>query len=124
MGKDIKQIRTDYNNACENILQAFCEKYDMTYVKDAWVGGDVGTIAMVGELFIDLQDMLYCLTHNVDFGNFISWYDYNSEIMEYGLRQINLKSWCIGCPHADLSELRKKKQALDEEIEKVKDFLY
>lgn len=127
MNNSFENIDRIYRNACESILQAFCEKYGQRFEKDAWVGEQHGTIAEVGMFFIDLQDMRYMLANNIQWNEFLHWYDYNLEIEEYGQHQVTLEFWCNGFSikaEKELDMLRKEKKNFDDEMEKVKDFLY
>lgn len=124
--ENFKDLERMYQYACEGILQAFCNKYDLSYCKDAWVAGDYGTIACVGDYFIDFQNILYMMHNDIPWKTFEEWYDYIIELGELGmdLNNVNFKSWCEGCPRYDLKRMREIKKDLIAETEKIKDFLY
>ena len=55
----IKLLKENYEKACNEYLKAFCSTYELQYEEDAWVAGDVGTIALIGDYYIDFQNMIY-----------------------------------------------------------------
>ena len=66
-----------YNDVCEEYLKAFCDAYEMSYEKDSWVAGDVGTIACVGDYCFDFTNVIkYAVDNNLsDWHELLQWYD-------------------------------------------------
>ena len=124
--KDFGKLKKDYINACEAILQAFCEKYELPYCEDSWVGGEIGTIACIGDYFIDFQHILFMMSNDIKWQTYLEWTDYIIELGELGfdLNKMNFQSWCKGCPKYDLTRIQGIKKDLIAETEKIKDFLY
>lgn len=98
-----------YKALTNHYLKRFCKMYEFPYEDADWIADECGTIAMVGDLFVDFQDIRYCVENKIPYHMFIKWYDLSSElhyieteIMEKEnwttIRKINLKSYCIGCP--------------------------
>jgi hypothetical protein len=119
----IKLLKENYEKACEEILKAFCDTYEMPYDTYSWVAGDVGTIACVGDYFIDLQDMIYMLDNKIPFAEYEQWSDYCIKASEYGFDSINLQSWHKGAPRVTqetFDKLDALKQELNDAIEKEK----
>jgi hypothetical protein len=74
-----------------------------------------------------MDDIIYCVEHDVTEKQYMEWQDYNSEAYEFGFDTPNLKSWMRGCPrvsHEAFERLRKLKaelnDAIKEERERVK----
>lgn len=112
----IRFLENSYKETCEDILIAFCNAYKMPYERDSWVGGDVGTIACVGDYFFDFHDVIkFCVFNSLDDWNeLMEWYDYTLWANEYNQVIPNFESWHKGCPRIDknaqehLSELKKQ----------------
>ena len=50
----IQLLNQRYKEACNEYLKAFCQTYELQYEEDAWVAGDVGTIALIGDYYINI----------------------------------------------------------------------
>ncbi|MCR4847377.1 MAG: hypothetical protein K5920_00800 [Bacteroidales bacterium] len=116
-----ENLRRAYDKACNDYLQAFCKLYELDFGADAWVGGDVGTVAMVGDYFFNFDDIRLCVDNGVKWKDLIEWYDYCAEALPLGLNGINLKSWLAGAPRSSKETIEKIKEIrreLDELINK------
>ena len=80
----------EYEKAVENIAIKFCNIFKRYYDKADWTGGEIGDVLAVGDLFVNLDDMLTALKMNATKQEFISYYD---AVMEG--ENISLKSWLI-----------------------------
>lgn len=120
---DKEKIRKDFENACEEYLKALCEKFEMPYDKDAWVANDVGTIACVGDYFINFDEIRYIVDNDLTLDEYLQYYDYCLEAYDYGITAPNLENWHKGCPRAtkeDFANIRKAKERLEGLIEETK----
>jgi len=104
---DIKLGIIQYQNACNNILKLFCEKHDYEFDEYSWTAGDVGTIALCGDVYVDLQDMIVDLHKMADKDEFLRWYDYSYAAHLAGVTPPNYRSWLSGCPRLSKEELDK-----------------
>ena len=124
MNKAHKELlKKNYEKACNEILKAFCQTYELQYEEDAWVAGDVGTIALIGDYYIDFQNMIYMLDNGIAFEEFLRWYDYSLDAHDLGLDTPNFTSWCKGCPRLtkeQIQGIKDKRQELKELIESYK----
>lgn len=123
MKKEIEELIGKYNSSCESILKKFCETYELPYYKDAWTAEDVGTVASVGDYFIDLQDMIYMLANDISLDEYLRWYDYNIRANEFNFNLINLRSWHRGAPRVQdetFERLEKMKKDLEDAVANVK----
>jgi hypothetical protein len=76
---------------------------------------------------INMDDIIYCVEHDVTKEEYIEWQEYICDAAEFGFDTPNLKSWMMGCPRtpeATFKRLRKLKadlnNAINEEQERVK----
>lgn len=120
----LELIESRYADACNEYLKAFCERYELQYVDDPWVGDDVGSVACVGHsYFIDMSEIRFMLRSNVDWDEYLRYLDYNIDASLLGLDTINLRSWCKGCPRLSreqIEELQQKRKELDDLVEEYK----
>lgn len=119
----IQRLKENYEKACNEYLKAFCCQYEFQYDEDAWAAGDVGTVALVGDYFIDFQDMMYMLNKGIAFEVWLRWYDYCLDAHELGLDEPNFVSWSKGCPRLtekELQNIKDARQALEELIDLYK----
>lgn len=123
---DKKQLKKDFARACEEYLKALCLMFELPYEQDAWVAGDVGTTACVGDYFISMEEIRYVVDNNVTYDEYLQYYDYCLEAYEYNITIPSLKSWYKGCPRAtkeDFANLRKAKEDFDNLIKETKERL-
>lgn len=120
---NIHTLKENYEKACNEYLRAFCYQYELQCEEDAWVAGGVGTIALIGDYYIDFQNMIYMLDNGVAFEEFLRWYDYSLDAHDLGLDTPNFTSWCKGCPRLtekQIQEIKDKRQELKELIDEYK----
>ena len=111
--KRIEASIREYKGACNNILAEFAEKYDVQVDSDCWVAGDVGTVACINEEFyLNMEDIILMLEKDVDWDEFLRWWDYNLEVSLLELNPINLRTWLMG----DM-----KKRYKPEQLERIRD---
>ena len=129
-----KQLRSDYEKACNAYLKAFCEKHGYDY-EDAvrnWVGGDVGGITECADLFVNMDDIITDIDRDAPEDEFVKYYDYCLRVGSIACGKIstpNDSSWLSVCPRMSeeqitrLEELqrdiRKAEEILENEIERT-----
>ena len=59
----IEKLQSEYENICNEYVKKFCIKQDMSYEKDMWVGGDVGSTILIGDYFLSFDVIVLCI-HN------------------------------------------------------------
>ena len=52
----IKQLKETYEFACNEYVQKFCNKQEMT--NEGWVNDDVGGIALCSDFYFNLHDIV------------------------------------------------------------------
>lgn len=121
----MKELKKQFAEVCEEYLRRFCKKHEISYEEDSWVGGDVGTVAMVGDYFFGLDEIRYDIDHDCPEDAIFEWYDYTLRIHSLGCEKtINFKSWVKGAPlpynEDDLEHIEK----LSEDVERARQLLY
>ena len=93
-------LKERYKNICNEYLQRFCIKQGYHYEPDdAWVAGDAGGCATIGDYVFGFDEIRYDIDNDVPKGKIIAWYDYVLEIRTLGLpKTINYPSYCKGAP--------------------------
>jgi len=120
MGKEVKK---DYENACNAYLKLFCEKHGYDYDADCWVSDDVGGIACVSDLFVDMVTIRTDIDMDAPEEEFVKWYDYSVRLRCLGVDGTpNFKSWLKGCPRKTEAEIAKI-EALHEKVRQAKELL-
>jgi hypothetical protein len=116
MDKD--KLKTDYQNACNAYVKAFCKKHGFDYSDNFWVADEAGTTACIGDYFIDMQTIISDIDLNAPEDDFLTWYDYCVEMHDFGSENTpNFKSWISGCTRKseeEIQELRKRHQEIEE----------
>lgn len=116
----LNELNKAYEKACNDILKAFAEEYEVQVDKEDWVAGDVGGIVGLcqSEYFLNFEDLLYMLNNNIPFDEFLKWWDYSAEVGILGLNGMNFKSWIKGAPRYKREQLDRL-QALHKEIDEL-----
>lgn len=112
-------LKQEYEKICNRYLVEFANKYELSLEPDAWVGGEVGTVAYVSDYYFGFDDIRRCVDENVKWEDLIEWYDYNTEAGMLELNQINLKSWMMGAPRASketIEEIKSRRKELEDLI--------
>lgn len=118
-------LKSDYINACNAYLKAFCEMCGFYYDPDFWV--EVGTIIEVGDYYVNMDTIRTAVDKGVPREEFVKWYDYCMDCGSLGIPSLNFDSWLRGCPRMsdekirELMERRHKIEELKEELRKMID---
>ena len=121
MDKDkLKKLNEAYEKACNDILKAFAEEYEIQVDEQDWVADEVGGLVGLcqSEYVIGFDVLLYMLNNNIPFTEFLKWWDYSTEVGILGLKGMNFKSWIKGAPRCPQETLDKLK-ALHKEIDEL-----
>ena len=71
-----------------------------------------------------MDDIIYCVEHDVTEKQYMEWQDYLCDAAEFGFDTPKLKSWMMGCPRTPpevFEKLRKMKAELNEAIKAEKE---
>jgi len=77
--KPVKQL---YEEAVHEYCRRFCNHMwedDTVYDPYFWVGGDIGGIIKISDLFLDFETIRIAVDNHIDWDTFIEWYDYHIE---------------------------------------------
>lgn len=132
--KKRKTLRSVYNSACNNYLEAFAKKHGFDMSDCGWVADDPGGVATLGDYYTDMATIITDIDMNAAEEEWLKWYDYSAECHELNLPVCNFNSWLMGCPRHSketierLHTLRKEvqdaeirlRQAIEEEKNKLR----
>lgn len=110
-------LMKSWNDICNKYLKAFCVKHDYKYEPD-WIGGDVGTIIEISDMFVNMDDIRYDVDNNIPEYKFANWYWKHLEVYELtGEYYLNYKSYCKGAPdewtEERMNKIRENKKYID-----------
>ena len=95
-------LRENYEKACTDYLNALKATWGYETTYGYWVGNEVGgTYSFESDIFINMDNIVYCVNNNVPLETYEEWLDYCVWAGEFEQATPNLKSWCNGCPRVD-----------------------
>lgn len=95
-------LRENYEKACTDYLNALKAIWDYDTTYGYWVSDEIGgTYCFDSDIFINMDDIIYCVRNNVSRETYKEWLDYCVWSEEFQQTTPNLKSWCMGCPRVD-----------------------
>jgi len=118
-------LRKLWGNVCNAYLSELERMWDWNIGSgDYWVADEKGGVFIYNEsVFINFDDMRYCVDHDVTEKEYQEFFDYGCKASQLGLDRINISSWFKGCPKVreeSIDRLVKMKEELYKEIEKVR----
>lgn len=131
MEESKEYIKINYETACYEYLKRLLKNwgYGDCVVSSVgwWVGDDIGGVFCIGDdTFLNMEDIRYCVDHDVDEDTYSEYLDYNLRCAEYGFEQMNLKSFVSGAPRIKEEAFERfydLTKQLQEEINKTKEEL-
>jgi hypothetical protein len=130
---EITALKHQWNDLCNIYLEAFCSKHGYDIEEDCWVADDPGTIAMISDMFVSMDNIRYDVDNNIPEETYEEWYWKSLEVYELTEQNyMNYESFCKGAPDIWTDERLKSikeakfrveeaKKALDEEINRYKE---
>ena len=123
-----RQLREDWEKACNGYLVELLCMWELDGYYGYWVGNEVGGVYDYGgDICIGMDDIIYCVEHDVTEEEYREWSDYCVSTNEFGFSTPNLRSWMLGCPRTSpevFDRLRALKadllRAVEEEKQKMK----
>lgn len=114
-----EDLQLDWYKVCTNYVMEFCKRHGYKYDRDAWIGGEVGTIIEIADMFVTMDNIRYDVDNNIDPELFACWYWKSIELYELGVEKyMNYPSYCKGAPdewtEECMEELRQSKKRLEE----------
>lgn len=119
---DIKaKIKEQYEFAVNSYLLELLDMWELCAGYGYWIGDDVGGVYDYGGMFtINMEDIIYCVEHDVTYEQYMELQEYICDAAEFGFDMPNLRSWMMGCPRTDeetFKKLREMKKGLEKAIE-------
>ena len=121
-------MRNQYECACNRYVAELLRMWELDAYYGYWIGEDVGGLYEYDDCFtISMEDIIYCVEHDVTEVQYMEWLEYCVDAGEFGFTTPSLKSWMMGCPRTPqetFERLRGLKadlaKAVEEEKERVK----
>ena len=119
-----RQLKEQFEQACNGYLCELISMWELNAYYGYWIGEEVGGVYDYGGMFtINMDDIIYCVEHDVTALQYQEWQDYICDAAEFGFDTPNLRSWIRGCPRTSketFDTLRKLKQDLQDAVEEEK----
>ena len=120
------KLRKDYEQACNGYLVELMRMWELDAYYGYWIGEEIGGVYDYGGgmFTIGMDDIIYCVEHDVTEKQYMEWQEYLCDAAEFGFDKPNLKSWMMGCPRTSpevFEKLRKMKAELNEAIKAEKE---
>lgn len=117
----IKLLKENYENACNDYVRALLTLWGVDYKLGYWIGDEVGGVYDCdGWVFLNMQDIVYCVENNITSKEVSEWQDYYVKCHDYNLPAMNLNAWHKGAPRHDFTKLDVAKKSLEDEIKNEK----
>ena len=119
-------LREQYEKACNGYLVELLNMWELDSYYGYWIGEEIGGVYDYGGgmFTIGMDDIIYCVEHDIGREQYIEWQEYCCDAAEFGFDMPNLKSWIMGCPRTSqevFKKLRKMKEELNEAIKAEKE---
>lgn len=119
-------LREQWEKACNGYLVELLRMWELDAYYGYWIGDEVGGVYDYadGVMTINMDDIIYCVEHDVGREQYIEWQEYCCDASEFGFDMPNLKSWIMGCPRTSqevFKKLREMKKILDDAIKAEKE---
>lgn len=121
--EEIKSRIKKWNQICNEYLNEFCVRHDYTFENDMWVGGDIGTVVLIGDMYVSMDEIRYDVDNNINEDYFEQWYWKKMEVAEltdYTENYMNYESYCKGAPDYWTKERMQSIRASKKRVEEVK----
>lgn len=124
---DLGKLRAAYESSCSGYLDELLRMWELDSHYGYWIGDEVGGVYDYGGSFtIVMDDIIYCVEHDVSEVQYQEWQDYVCDASEFGFDAPDLKSWMKGCPRVSeevFERLCSLKSSLAKAIEDEKERL-
>lgn len=112
MKKDV--LKRNYELVAKDYAKALCHQWHISIKDFGWIGEIGGACCFNDDLFLDLQDVIYCVDNDIDINMVRQWTDYCIWAHDYNFNVPNLQSWHKGCPRVSIPSQIKITQMHDE----------
>ena len=119
-----KMLRKKLDDACNGYLVELLNNWDLDASYGYWIADEIGGTYAYGDyVFINMDDIVYCVENDIQEKEYVENQDYNVRAEEFGFNLINLQSWHMGAPRVPqetFDKLRKMKDELKSLCEETK----
>ena len=121
-----RMLKEQYEKACNGYLVELLRMWELDAYYGYWIGQEIGGVYDYGGgmFTIGMNDIIYCVEHDIGREQYMEWQDYLCDAAEFGFDTPNLKSWMMGCPRTTpevFEKLRKMKAELNDAIKAEKE---
>ena len=121
-----RQLKEQWQQACNGYLCELLRMWELDGHYGYWIAEEIGGVYDYGGgmFTIGMDDIIYCVEHDIGREQYIEWQEYCCDAAEFGFDTPNLKSWMMGCPRTPpevFNKLRKMKAELNEAIKAEKE---
>lgn len=129
MGKSSSAVKTmlrkKWEDACNGYLLELLNNWDLDASYGYWIANEIGGTYAYGDyIFINMDDIAYCVENDIKEKEYVENQDYNVRANEFGFNLINLQSWHNGAPRVSdetFKRFEKMKRDLDDAIKQEKE---
>lgn len=94
-----KMLRKKYEDACNGYLVELLNNWGLDASYGYWIANEIGGTYAYGDyLFLNMDDIVYCVENDIQETEYVENQDYNVRADEFGFNLINLQSWHKGAP--------------------------
>ena len=86
-------LREKYESACNGYVEALLESWDVDKRAGGWIGS-VGEVWDNGYITLGMEDIVYCVDHDVKLVQYDDFLGYLSDVTELGLDVPEFKDFC------------------------------
>jgi hypothetical protein len=120
------QLKEQWQQACNGFLVELLRMWELDAHYGYWIGDDIGGLYDYGDgmFTIGMDEIIYCVDHDVTQQQFMEWQEYCCDAAEFGFDTPNLKSWMRGCPRTSaktFKNLREIKAMLNDAVKEEKE---
>lgn len=125
VNEEVKSLlKKDYERACNGFLVELLNMWELDSFYGYWIGDEIGGVYAYGDrIFINIDDIRYCVENDIEENEYIEWQDYCVFANEFHQTIPNFPSWHKGCPRLSEGEkqkLRDLKKELENTINEYK----
>lgn len=119
-----ESLKKGYDKACNDYVIALAKMWDIHSGGNFWVGDEVGGTFCFDDLFINMNDIVFCVDNDVSIEEYEEWQNYCVWASDFNITSPNFESFYKGCPIVPEDEMRmlsNRKRELEMLIEETKD---
>lgn len=115
-------LKETYEVTCNTYAHDFAVKHEYSF--DGWVADRIGEVAVMGDYYVDFEDIRYDIDNNIDSKEYDKYYNYCVDILGLTVTTPNYDSWCKGCPRIPqeiIDKIRKQRNELNTLIKETEE---